>query len=150
MDSPPEQLILTPEQVAGMVAHARAERPLEACGLLGGRSARVEKVYPLPNAERSPVRYLADPEAQLQAMLEIEKLGWEIVAIYHSHPASPAYPSATDLEMAFYPKALSLIISLADRERPTLRAFRIGEGQIEEVELRVEERKTRLTSGGRR
>ena len=150
MDSPLERLIVTPEQVAEIVAHARAECPLEACGLLGGQDGRVEKVYPLPNAERSPVRYLADPEAQFQAMMEIEERGWEIVAIYHSHPASPAYPSATDLEMAFYPEALSLILSLADRERPTLRAFRIGEGQIEEVEVRVEERETRRTSGGRR
>ena len=118
------------------VAHARAEYPHEACGLLGGQEGRVDEVYPLPNTERSAVRYLADPEAQLQAMLEIEERGWEIVAIYHSHPDSPAYPSATDLEMAFYPQALSLIVSLADREHPKLRAFRIEEGEVEEVEVK--------------
>ena len=117
MGSPPERLILTPEQVAEIVAHARAEYPHEACGLLGGRDGRVEKVYPLPNAEHSPVRYLADPEAQYQAMMEIEERGWEIVAIYHSHPDSPAYPSATDLEMAYYPDSICLIISLIDQER---------------------------------
>ncbi|MBL7065684.1 MAG: M67 family metallopeptidase [Anaerolineae bacterium] len=138
--SPPERLILISEQVVEIVAHARAEYPHEACGLLGGQEGWVEKVYSLPNAEHSPVRYLADPEAQLRAMMEIEERGWEIVAIYHSHPDFLAYPSAADLEMAFYPEALSLILSLTDRERPTLRAFRIREGKIEEVEVRVEER----------
>ena len=112
MGSPPERLILAPWQLAEIVAHARDEYPHEACGLLGGREGRVERVYALPNAEHSPVCYMADPEAQLRAMLEIEDRGWEIVAFYHSHPSSPAYPSPTDLEMAFYPEALSLIISL--------------------------------------
>jgi len=136
---PPEQLILTPEQMAEIVAHARAERPNEVCGLLGGRAGRVEKIYPLPNTERSPARYLAEPEAQLWAMMEIEEQGWELVAIYHSHPVSSAYPSVTDLEMAFYPEALSLILSLADQECPVLRAFRILGDQIEEVEMVFEE-----------
>ena len=139
MVSPPEQLILSPVQVAQIVGHAEAEYPLEACGILGGREGRSAQVYPLPNVERSAIRYAADPEAQLQAMLEVEGRGWEIMAIYHSHPASPAYPSATDLEMAYYPEALTLIVSLADVEHPVLRAFRIMEGRIEEVPVRVEE-----------
>ncbi|RLC67945.1 MAG: hypothetical protein DRI48_00965 [Chloroflexi bacterium] len=154
MTGPPEeQLILTAGQVAEMVTHAWAEHPNEACGILGGRDGRAEKVYPLPNTERSSVRYLAEPQAQLEAMLEIEERGWKIVAIYHSHPHSPAYPSFTDVEMACYPESLYLIISLAEREKPVLRAFRIhieneseGEteteveiGQIEEVKVRVEE-----------
>ncbi len=132
-----EQLTLTPEQMAGIVAHAHAEYPLEACGLLGGWDGRVEKVYPLPNTERSPTRYLAEAQAQVDAMLEIEERGWKIVAIYHSHPNSPAYPSATDLAMAYYPDSLYFIISLADRERPVLRAFHIKEGQIEQVEVHI-------------
>ena len=138
MVSPPEQLILSPVQVAQIVGHAEAEYPLEACGILGGREGRSAQVYPLPNVERSAIRYAADPEAQLQAMLAVEEQGWEILAIYHSHPASPAYPSATDLEMAYYPEALTLIISLADVEHPVLRAFRIEEGRIEEAPVRVD------------
>lgn len=139
MGSPPERLTLTSGQVERITAHVRDERPNEACGLLGGRDGEVEKVYPLPNAERSPVRYLAEPEAQMEAMTEIEKQGWKIAAIYHSHPDSPAYPSDTDLEMAFYPQSLYLIISLVDRERPALRAFRIEieEGGIEEREIEI-------------
>lgn len=139
-DSPPERLILTREQAAQVEAHARSEYPREACGLGGGRNGKVENVYPLPNAERSATRYLADPEAQLQAMLEIEDRGREIVAIYHSHPSSPPTPSDTDLEMASYPEALYLIISLVERQRPALRAFHIHEGKSREVEVYVSDR----------
>ena len=135
--SPPERLILTREQAAQIEAHARSEYPHEACGLLGGRNGKVESVYPLPNAERSSTRYLADPEAQLQAMLEIEDRGWDIVAIYHSHPSSPPYPSDTDLEMASYPEALYLIISLVEQRRTVLRAFHIQKGKSREVEVSV-------------
>ena len=136
-DSPPERLILTRQQVAQIEAHARSEYPREACGLLGGRNGRVESVYPLPNAERSRTRYLAEPVAQLRAMLESEDRGCDIVAIYHSHPSSPPYPSDTDLEMACYPEALYLIISLTDQRRPALRAFSIQEGKSREVKVSV-------------
>lgn len=135
----PEQLTLTPEQVARIVNHVYDESPNEACGLLGGRDGRVKKIYPLPNTERSPVRYLAEPQAQVDAMMEIEERCWEIVGIYHSHLDVPAFPSATDLEMAFYPDSVYLIISLTDREQPRLRGFRIEGDQIEEVEVRIEE-----------
>ncbi|MGD1996278.1 MAG: M67 family metallopeptidase [Anaerolineae bacterium] len=140
MDPTSEGLVLTAEVVAALVTHARSEAPNEACGLLGGRDGQVERIYPLPNTESSPARYLAEPEAQVRAMMDIEERGWEIVAIYHSHPDGPAHPSAIDVEMAFYPDSPSLIISLANREQPELRAFRIREGRIEEVALRIEER----------
>ncbi len=107
-------------------------------GLLAGKYRRVEKVYQLTNADHSLVTYRLDPEEQYRAFVEIEKESWELLAIYHSHAHSPAYPSATDLELAFYPEALSLILSLAGREHPTLLAFRIVEGAIEKVEVRVE------------
>jgi len=142
-------LHLTEEQAEEMIRHARREYPNEACGLLAGkacpeqsrRDGRVERVYQMTNAEHSPVTYRLDPEEQYRAFMEIEEEGWELLAIYHSHGHSLAYPSATDLELAFYPDSFYLIISLADPERPMLRAFRIAEGEIEEVEVRVEERK---------
>jgi proteasome lid subunit RPN8/RPN11 len=70
-------------------------------------------------------------------MMEIEKRGWQVAAIYHSHTRSPAYPSQTDVNLAFYPDALYMIVSLQDLERPELRAFRIVDRQIDEVELAV-------------
>lgn len=136
-----------------MIHHAQREYPNEACGLLAGkacpepfafaqdrlrrRDGRVEKVYQMTNAEHSPVTYRLDPEEQYRAFIEIEEEGWELLAIYHSHSHSPAYPSVTDLELAFYPDSLYLIISLADRARPIIRAFRIVEGAIEEERVEI-------------
>jgi proteasome lid subunit RPN8/RPN11 len=120
-----------------MIRHARREYPNEACGLLAGRDGRVEKVYRMTNADHSPVTYRLDPEEQFRVLMEIEEKGWELLAIYHSHSHSPAYPSATDLELAFYPDSLYLIISLADRARPTIRAFRIVEEMIEEERVEI-------------
>jgi proteasome lid subunit RPN8/RPN11 len=132
------QLILTSQQVAQIIDHARTARPEEACGLLGGRGGRVERIYPLPNMEQSPVRYLAEPQAQVDAMLEVEERGNEIVGIYHSHLDAPAYPSPTDVTMAAYPEGVHLIISLADGNSPVLGAFHIRDGEIEEVEIAIE------------
>ena len=130
-------LHLTNRQAEEMIRHARREYPNEACGLLAGKDGRVEKVYQMTNAEHSPVTYRLDPEEQYRTFTEIEEEGWELLAIYHSHSHSPAYPSATDLELAFYPDSLYLIISLADRARPTIRAFRIVEGVIEEESVEI-------------
>ena len=130
-------LHLTNGQAEEMIRHARREYPNEACGLLAGKDGRVEKVYQMTNAEHSPVTYRLDPEEQYRTFTEIEEEGWELLAIYHSHSHSPAYPSATDLELAFYPDSLYLIITLADRARPTIRAFRIVEGVIEEESVEI-------------
>ncbi len=132
------QLVMTPWHAAQIVDQARAARPEEACGLLAGRDGRVERVYPLPNTERSPVRYLAEPQAQVDAVLDIEERGDEIVGIYHSHPDAPAYPSATDVAMAAYPDAIYLIVSLVDGNSPVLGAFSIKAGAVEEVDIAIE------------
>jgi proteasome lid subunit RPN8/RPN11 len=130
-------LHLTNEQAEEMIRHAREEYPNEACGLLAGKDGRVEKIYRMTNAEHSPVTYRLDPEEQYRAMMDMEERGWDIVAIYHSHVASPAYPSATDVRMAYYPDSFYVIISLADRGRPEIRAFRIVDERVEEAELVV-------------
>lgn len=124
-----------------VLSHVRAEAPLEACGLLAGRDGRVERVYRLTNADRSPYTYNADPRELLAAFNEMEEEGMELIAIYHSHPATRAYPSSTDVERAFYPEATYLIVSLrgeARGEPPEVRAFRIAEGRVEEETLSVE------------
>ncbi len=131
------KLILARKHLEEIIAHALEENPYEACGLLGGKEGKVEKVYPLPNAEKSPFRYRAEPEAQFRAMQEIEEMGWEIVGVYHSHPSSPPYPSAMDLEMAYYPEAVYLIVSLIDPYKPAVKAFSLASGKPEEVEIEV-------------
>lgn len=119
-----------------MVAHARASYPNEACGLLASQDGRVVSFYPIRNADNSPVSYRMNPQEQLRAMREIDDAGLELGAIYHSHTRTRAYPSRTDVGLAFYPDALYIIVSLADRE-PDARAYRIVAGEISEVPLQV-------------
>ncbi len=130
-------LTLTWRQATEIITHAAGADPNEACGLLGGREGSVERVYPLPNTEQSPVRYLAEPQAQVDAMLAMERHGRELIGIYHSHINAPAYPSPRDVAMAAYPDAVHLIVSLVDGNPPALGAFRISDGEIEEVPLEI-------------
>jgi len=123
--------------VEELFAHARDELPNECCGLIAAQDGRAVHVYRATNAEASPVRYGLDPREQYQIMMEMEDRGWTLGAIYHSHTRSPAYPSQTDVNLAFYPEALYLIVSLQDPEQPDLRAFRIVGDSIEEFELGV-------------
>jgi proteasome lid subunit RPN8/RPN11 len=123
--------------VEEIVAHARDELPNECCGLIAAQNGRAMKLFRAANAEASPVRYGLDPREQYKIMTEIDRSGWTLGAIYHSHTRSPAYPSQTDVNLAFYPEALYLILSLEDAERPDLRAFRIIDAEVEEIELAV-------------
>jgi proteasome lid subunit RPN8/RPN11 len=123
------------EQRQEIVAHAREDLPNECCGIVAARDGSAVKVFRATNAEASPVRYGLDPREQYEIMMEIDRSGWTLGAIYHSHTRSPAYPSQTDVNLAFYPDALYVIVSLQDPERPDLRAFKIADGKIGEVEL---------------
>ncbi|HEX5820155.1 MAG TPA: M67 family metallopeptidase [Solirubrobacterales bacterium] len=120
-----------------LLAHARDDAPNECCGLVGGNDGVAKSVYRARNAEASPLRYNLDPQDQFRIMSEMDERGEELSAIYHSHTASPAYPSQTDINLASYPDALYLIVSLAEGEEP-LRGYRIEDGKVNEVELQVE------------
>ena len=123
------------EHIDEIVAHAREEAPNECCGIVASTDGAAVKVFRATNAEASPVRYSLDPREQYEITKEIETRGWELGAIYHSHTRSPAYPSQTDVNLAFYPDALYVIVSLAGENAPDLRAFKIAGEQIEEVTL---------------
>lgn len=120
-----------------MLAQLQAAYPLEACGLMAGRDRRVERLYPIDNILSSPTAYEMDPHQQLQAMLTIEEAGWDLIAIYHSHPHGPETPSATDVDRAYYPDTVYVIVSLSQRHRPSVRAFTIVNGQIDEIPLTI-------------
>jgi proteasome lid subunit RPN8/RPN11 len=132
-----------PASVAeAMVAHARAELPNEACGLLSGSltGAAATAFHPARNAEASPLRYNVHPEDLVRIVFAIEDAGEDLVAIFHSHTRSPAVPSATDRRTAMYPGVFYLLATLADASAPaarTLRAWRIHGGQSFEVPLRI-------------
>jgi len=128
-----ERLTLNRTLLNEMLAHVAGLWPEEACGLVGGRDGRAARLYPVDNVRHSPVVFEMEPVQQIKAMLAIEAEGLEMLAIYHSHPDGPARPSATDVANAYYPDAVQLIISLADRTRPSVRAFTIIDGAVAEV-----------------
>ena len=132
----PSPLKIGREQVDEIVEHARRDAPNECCGIVATSNGAAVRVFQAENAEASPVRYGLDPRDQYKIMMEIEDNGWSLGAIYHSHTRSPAYPSQTDVNLAFYPEALYLIVSLVDEE-PDLRAFRIVDRKIDEVQLSI-------------
>ena len=120
-----------------MVAHALEERPNECCGILASQDGEVVRLYRATNAEASPVRYGLDPKEQYRIMREIDDRGWALGAIYHSHTRSRAYPSQTDINLAFYPDALYVIVSLEQFQSPDVRAFRIVDGRVDETQLEL-------------
>ncbi len=120
-----------------MIEHAKKESPLECCGLLSGKGKTVQKVFEIPNAEKSPTRYTMSPLDQLKAFDEIEKESLEMVAVYHSHPRTIPFPSETDVKLAFYPEISSVIISLKEQDHPVMKAFSIGKDAIYPEEIEV-------------
>ena len=85
-----------------MIHHIEEQAPLEACGLLAGKKHRVEKVIPIRNQAQSPVRFVMDPYEQLRAFEWIDSRAFDLVGIFHSHPAGPEIPSPTDVAEAAY------------------------------------------------
>jgi proteasome lid subunit RPN8/RPN11 len=120
-----------------IVEQGLREFPNECCGVIAGREGAPVKVFPMKNAVASPVTYRLDGKEQLQVFDAMEEQGLELWAIYHSHTHSEAYPSETDIRLAFYPDARYLLLSLADRDAPVLRAFSIVEGEVAEEELQI-------------
>jgi proteasome lid subunit RPN8/RPN11 len=119
-----------------VVEHARAEAPNECCGMIAARDGEAVRVYRAANAAASPLRYEIDGAEQYRIQTEIEQAGLDLGAIYHSHTRSAPYPSQTDINLAFYPDSLYVIVGLADGE-PEVRAFEIKDGQVSEAELIV-------------
>jgi proteasome lid subunit RPN8/RPN11 len=145
-----------------MIAHARELDPYECCGLLGGaggvvvrqyritntvakdaravdvfESANVKQLEHLSTTRRAEVAYFMDPKEMLGAFKDMRERQLELAVIYHSHTRSPAYPSQTDVGLAYYPEAAYLIISLEDPAKPDLRAYWIRDGRITPAELNI-------------
>ena len=118
------------------MTHAREVAPDEACGLIAGQDGVPTRAMRCANAHDTPTtRYRIDPREQLRAFREMDAKGEELVAIYHSHPASQPYPSPTDRAEAHYPDAIYVLVSLRTRE-PEIEAWRITtEGTVRKVDL---------------
>lgn len=140
---PAAAIRLPADLAAAMLAHARAELPNEACGLLGGYPSlgRATSFHPARNAHASPLRYDVDPDDLVRIVFAIESDGEELLAVFHSHTRSPAAPSSTDVREMRY-DAVQLIASLADSAAgagDALRAWRVGDGTATEVAIRISE-----------
>jgi [CysO sulfur-carrier protein]-S-L-cysteine hydrolase len=114
------------------------EFPNECCGLIAAEAGAPVKVFPMRNVDASPSTYRLEGTEQLRVFDQLDERGWDLWAIYHSHTHSEAYPSETDVRLAFYPDARYLLVSLADREHPVVRSFFIRDGAVAEEELTIE------------
>lgn len=127
--------------VNGIIAHARRDHPDEACGVVAGPagSDRPERLVPMANAERSPTFYRFDSLEQLKVWREMDDRDEEPVVIYHSHTATEAYPSRTDVSYASEPNAHYVLVSTRsiDDGPPEVRSYRIVDGEVTEEEVRV-------------
>lgn len=123
--------------LTAMVVHARADHPRECCGLGLGPLDEIAEFHPLDNVHETPItRYEIAAADQLRLHLRAEERGWDTTLVFHSHPATEPYPSATDLALGGWPGAVYAIIGLADDE-PLLRAYRIRDRAIVELEVIV-------------
>jgi proteasome lid subunit RPN8/RPN11 len=119
-----------------MVAHAREDVPNECCGIIAGNGDGVAvKLFRAKNAEASPYRYSVGGDDLFRIFRECDVNDWSFLGIYHSHTMSEAYPSPTDVRLAFWPDAYYILVSLQDAEKPVVRAFRIVDEAVSEEAL---------------
>lgn len=133
-------ITFTRETYDEVIGLAQAGRPEEICGVLAGEfgesETAVEAVYPAENVADAPeTRYYIDPEAQLEIVETIEEAGHAVAGFYHSHPAGPTHPSATDADRATWP-GLSYVIAALDGQ-PFLGSWRWRDDGFEQEIVRV-------------
>ncbi|MCV7171158.1 M67 family metallopeptidase [Mycobacterium manitobense] len=132
-------LTIRADLVDAMVAHARADHPDEACGIIAGPegSDRPERFVAMLNAERSPTFYRFDSQEQLRVWRAMDDADEVPVVIYHSHTATEAYPSRTDISYASEPDAHYVLVSTRDADYHELRSYRIVDGVVTEEPVTV-------------
>lgn len=128
----------TQSQIDELVQHARDDVPDECCGIVSSKDGVAQEVIRAQNAAASPLRYEFDSKELLQIYTRIDDADLDVGAIYHSHTRSAAKPSQTDINLATWPDALYIIVSLEDPGAPDVRAFRIVDRQVSEVPLTIE------------
>lgn len=131
-------MLRMPQQIHDdLIAHAREGLPLEVCGILGGTGDTVMVMNRMTNADASSEHFTLDPKEQFAVYKALRAKELSILAIYHSHPTSPARPSAEDIRMAYTPGVSHVIISLADPAGAVVKSFLIENGAVEQEQLEV-------------
>lgn len=120
-----------------MLMAAKRAAPLEACGLCGGQDGHVTRFYELTNVDLSPEHFGMKPEEQFAAVKDMRAAGLQMLAIWHSHPASAAQMSDEDLRLAYTPDTIYLILSLANPGNPDLRGFTVKDGRPVQVAVEI-------------
>jgi len=132
---------ISDEFVLEMIEHSRLENPNECCGILAGTGGKVTKLYRIQNSTPSPYRYVMDPNEQLKAMKDADERSLDLMAFYHSHTHSPAYPSDTDVRMATesgWVDFCYVLVSLEDSSKPDVRFFDVSaDGNVNEEEVKI-------------
>ncbi len=122
-----------------ILEHSRASLPNEACGLLAGDDGGVRRLYPVANADASPVSYTIDPTGHFEALRDAEQNGWELIGAFHSHVNAPAYPSPSDVAGAAEPEWVWLVAGPIAGSAE-IRAYRIAAGEVTEEKLEIASR----------
>jgi len=133
------KLIIPTEIYQRMLAWARAHAPVEACGILAGRNGKVEKLYEMTNSDNSSDHFMMEPREQFTVVKDIRSSGLEILAIYHSHPATPARPSKEDIRLALTPNVTYVIVSLQKPGKPVINGFAFRNNVLEEIPVNIEQ-----------
>lgn len=120
-----------------MLEQAKAETPLEACGILAGSNSKVEKFYKMTNTDQRSNHFMMKPKEQFAVVKDIRSTGLELLAIYHSHPETPARPSAEDIRLALTPDIIYVIVSLQDANNPDVKGFLVEEGNVNKVPVKI-------------
>ena len=124
-----------------MIEHSKSEDPNECCGILAGTNGDISKLYKIRNASPSPYRYVMDPQEMLTTIQDADENGIDLVAFYHSHTHSPAYPSETDTRMAVesgWVDFCYVLVSLEDEDKPVVRFYVIdSDGEVLEEETQI-------------
>jgi proteasome lid subunit RPN8/RPN11 len=123
-----------------MVAQAKAQAPVEACGILAGKNNRVEKLYEMTNADNSNDHFMMEPKEQFAVAKDIRSAGLEMQAIYHSHPATQAKPSAEDIRLSLTPDVTYVILSLQNPKNPDVKGFAIEDSVVTPIPVRIEQK----------
>ncbi len=126
------------EIVEQIFAQGRREAPNEACGYLAGNDGTAVKAMALTNVDHSPEHFSLDPKEQFAAVRQLRAEGLAILGVYHTHPETPARPSAEDIRLAYDPAVLYVIASLQQGGRD-IRAFRIRQGEVTDETLAIED-----------
>jgi proteasome lid subunit RPN8/RPN11 len=113
-----------------MIAHAKNGFPLEVCGIVGGTGESVSLLYRMTNTDASNEHFMMDPKEQFAVIKDLRAKGLAMLAIYHSHPETPARPSEEDIKLALTPDVSYLIISLADAAVPDIKSYKICSGNV--------------------